>query len=411
MSGRNGSGVFTVTNPDFVSGTTISSSQMDANFADVATAITQSIAVDGQTTITANLPMNSKKLTGLAVGSATGDSVTYGQVYGGVGVKGADLTSAEPLVVGTDGNYFDVTGTVTIATHTVAASRHYFTQFDGILTLTHHATTQDLPGEADITTAAGDIAEWQSTGANTVQCVNYTRADGTAISGISADSTTTFTNKTFDAAGTGNSLSNVGVADLANGTDGELITWDAAGAPATVGAGTSGQVLTSNGAGAAPTMQSISSGPTLGTAQATTSGTSVPFGSIPAGTKLIIISFKGVSLSGTNSVAVQLGDAGGLETSGYINTTFDSVGSATTSTANFTMYGALAANSLSGTMTLALVDSATNQWVQSHELRAATGTGAHGGGEKALSAELTQLAIISTGASTFDAGQVNIMYF
>ena len=185
MAGRNGAGIFTVTNPDFVSGTTISSSEMDANFSDVATGITQSIAADGQTTITANLPMNSKKLTGLAVGSATGDSVTYGQVWGGVGIKGADLTSAEPLVIGTDGNYFDVTGAVGIATHTVAADRHYFTQFDGACILTHHATTQDLPGEANITTAAGDVAEWQSTGANTVQCVNYTRADGTAIVGAS----------------------------------------------------------------------------------------------------------------------------------------------------------------------------------------------------------------------------------
>jgi len=67
--------------------------------------------------------------------------------------------------------------------------------------------------------------------------------------------TDTLTNKTFDANGTGNSLSNVDVADLANGTDGELITWDAAAAPATVAAGSSGQVLTSNGAGAAPTFQ------------------------------------------------------------------------------------------------------------------------------------------------------------
>jgi hypothetical protein len=70
MAGRNGAGIFTVTNPDFVSGTTISSSEMDANFSDVATGITQSIAADGQTTITANLPMNSKKLTGLAAGSS-----------------------------------------------------------------------------------------------------------------------------------------------------------------------------------------------------------------------------------------------------------------------------------------------------------------------------------------------------
>jgi len=57
-----------------------------------------------------------------------------------------------------------------------------------------------------------------------------------------------------------NILSNVDVADLADGTDGEIITWDASGNPATVGAGTSGQVLTSNGAGAAPTMQTVSAG-------------------------------------------------------------------------------------------------------------------------------------------------------
>jgi hypothetical protein len=54
-------------------------------------------------------------------------------------------------------------------------------QFDGILTMTHHATNLDLPGEANITTAAGDVATFQSTGSNTVQCINYTRADGTPI--------------------------------------------------------------------------------------------------------------------------------------------------------------------------------------------------------------------------------------
>jgi len=72
--------------------------------------------------------------------------------------------------------------------------------------------------------------------------------------------TDTFTNKTFDANGTGNSLSNVDVADLASGTDGELITWDASGDPATVAVGTSGQILTSNGAGAAPTFQAAAGG-------------------------------------------------------------------------------------------------------------------------------------------------------
>lgn len=75
-----------------------------------------------------------------------------------------------------------------------------------------------------------------------------------------ASSTDTLTNKTLDANGTGNSISNIDVADLANGTDGELITWDAAGAPAVVPVGTSTHVLTSNGAGAAPTFQAAGAG-------------------------------------------------------------------------------------------------------------------------------------------------------
>ena len=96
-------------------------------------------------------------------------------------IKGGDIASASPLVIDTDGDYFDVTGTTNFAAMTVAADRQFTLQFDGALTMTHHATNLDLPGEANITTAAGDVATFQSTGSNTVQCINYTRADGTAI--------------------------------------------------------------------------------------------------------------------------------------------------------------------------------------------------------------------------------------
>lgn len=56
----------------------------------------------------------------------------------------------------------------------------------------------------------------------------------------------------------------IDVADLADGTDGQLITWDAAGAPAVVATGNDDEVLMSNGAGAAPTFQA-SRGVILGT--------------------------------------------------------------------------------------------------------------------------------------------------
>ena len=64
----------------------------------------------------------------------------------------------------------------------------------------------------------------------------------------------------FDANNTNNAITNIDVADLANGTDGEIITWDAAGAPTTVAVGTASHVLTSNGAGAAPTFQAGGTG-------------------------------------------------------------------------------------------------------------------------------------------------------
>ena len=46
----------------------------------------------------------------------------------------------------------------------------------------------------------------------------------------------------------------VGLAQMAGGTDGNVITYDASGNPAVVATGSSGEILTSAGAGAAPTM-------------------------------------------------------------------------------------------------------------------------------------------------------------
>ena len=50
------------------------------------------------------------------------------------------------------------------------------------------------------------------------------------------------------------------LAKIASGTDGELITWDASGNPAAVGAGTSGHFLKSQGAGSVPVFAAAASG-------------------------------------------------------------------------------------------------------------------------------------------------------
>lgn len=86
--------------------------------------------------------------------------------------KGGDLNSASPLVLDTDGNYFDVTGTTGFSQITVAAGTGLFMlQFDGVLTMTDGANL-DLGG-ASITTVAGDRGLFFVTAANTVILLTF----------------------------------------------------------------------------------------------------------------------------------------------------------------------------------------------------------------------------------------------
>lgn len=96
----NGSGTYNLPagNP-VVTGTTISSSTTNTTNSDIATALTNCITRDGQSTPSANLPMNAKKLTGLAAGTTAGDSVRYEQIQyinsvASAGTSGQVLTSA-----------------------------------------------------------------------------------------------------------------------------------------------------------------------------------------------------------------------------------------------------------------------------------------------------------------------------
>jgi len=76
--------------------------------------------------------------------------------------KGADIASQAALAPGTDGNYFDVTGTTGITS--IVTSGNVGTtiklHFDGAVLLTHHATDLILPGGQNVTTAAGDELEF-----------------------------------------------------------------------------------------------------------------------------------------------------------------------------------------------------------------------------------------------------------
>ena len=77
---RNGTGTYNLPagNP-VVTGTTISSTWANNTLADIATALTGSLASDGQTPATGNLDMNSNKIVNLTAGTTTGDAVNYTQ--------------------------------------------------------------------------------------------------------------------------------------------------------------------------------------------------------------------------------------------------------------------------------------------------------------------------------------------
>jgi len=81
--------------------------------------------------------------------------------------KGGDISSASPLVIDTDGTMFDVTGTTNFSVMTVEANRFFVLQFDGALTVTDGSSIV-LPGNANVTTAAGDVWTCYATLANTV---------------------------------------------------------------------------------------------------------------------------------------------------------------------------------------------------------------------------------------------------
>jgi hypothetical protein len=203
----------------------------------------------------------------------------------------------------------------------------------------------------------------------------------------------------------------VTLAKMAAGTDGNIISYDTSGNPVAVATGSDGQVLTSSGAGAVCAFEDASSGGfTLATEQATTSGTSVTFGSIPTGTKLILIMFEGMGFSAAVDILVTIGDSGGLETSGYISSGFvidNGSPAVVNSTAAFIINYDSGARTTSGIMTLALKDSSNFTWISSHTTKNYTDNASFGGGDKSLSAELTQVSI---SGGTFDAGSINIMY-
>ena len=152
-----------------------------------------------------------------------------------------------------------------------------------------------------------------------------------------------------------------------------------------------------------------------GTAQNSTSGTSIDFTGIPSWVKRITVMFNGISTNGVSNIQVQLGDSGGIETTGYLGALLRS-GLSTLATTQYPTTGFLIINDVaaadihSGVAVFSLLGS--NNWCGMSQISETAATSFFSGsGAKTLSDTLTQIRITTVnGTDTFDAGTINLMW-
>lgn len=218
---RNGSGVYTLPagNP-VVTGTTITSTWANNTLTDMATALTGSVASDGQTAMTGALNMGTNKITNIADGTAATDAVAYGQLSGF-----APATTGSSVLAGDGAGAFT---NVTLATGLTYSS--------GTLTADINSLVPSQTGNAGkVLSTNGTVVAWDTAGAaGTVTSVAL--SGGTT--GITVTGSPITTSGTITLAGT-LAVANGGTgATTANGAVTNLLPSQT---------GNSGKLLTTNG--------------------------------------------------------------------------------------------------------------------------------------------------------------------
>ena len=153
----------------------------------------------------------------------------------------------------------------------------------------------------------------------------------------------------------------------------------------------------------------------LSTPVATTSGTFVDFTGIPVWARQITVMFNGVSTNGGSYILVQIGDSGGIETTGYAGSAVHLTAVAAV-TASFTSGFGVITNASSdlkhGAMVISLMDLSSRTWAASHSMGfGGGGRAGFGGGTKSLTGVLDRVRVtMGNGTDVFDAGSINILY-
>jgi hypothetical protein len=432
---RNGSGTYNRAVAPYVAGTTITAATVNSEMDDIATALTGSMARNGESPATANIPMGGFRLTGLGNAIANTDAAALGQVtsyalakagdtatgalgviagtaaapgvfvsgdtntglfqpapdtlavtvggaevarFGANGLQSAspwvDLASAATTDLGAQTtDNLRITGTTTITSFGTAANGVTRNlRFAGALTLTHNATSLILPGGANIATAAGDTGTAKSLGSGNWVLTDWQRASALPVlPGLITSSGLTLATARV-------------LGRLAAGT------------------GAIEEIPIANPVAA------FSIGINRATEQVV-SGTpvNVDFPNIPAGVREVRVTFRAVSTNGNSALLIQLG-SGSFTITGYKSQAAQTAGgnSHNVSTAGLVLQGG--GNPSALYMGLCILENPSgNIWVASGTLASnVSGNINYFAGESPdLSSALDRLRITTVnGTDTFDAG-------
>lgn len=134
---------------------------------------------------------------------------------------------------------------------------------------------------------------------------------------------------------------------------------------------------------------------------------------VPDYIREIILTAEGISTSGTSDVIIQLGDSGGIETSGYVGSVGNGTSTAVNYSSGFDVASSVgAANTYNFQYHIVLKDHINNTWSEMH-LTGFTSSGSCnlGQGSKSLSGAITTVRLTTAGGSdTFDAGSISLQY-
>lgn len=284
---------------------------------------------------------------------------------------GADIASATTVdLTAATGNLVRITGTTATTGVTINNGQVVLCYPTGAWPLTYHATNMPINGAADYTCSAGDTVIFTKDGNGTLHVDIITAALHPAI---------------------------VSQAVAEAGTD------------------TTARLWTAERVGQAVAALGVSI--TLGTPQATTSGTAITITGL-SGAKFFVVSLNEVSFSGTSNPVFRIGDSGGIEASTYRSSVSFIAGASTASVLDTT--GVLlnrstlhaAAATYSGHIFGTLVNASNNTWAISVNIARTDVTGnIVASGMKSLSAAFDRFEITTLGGTdTLDGGEINYIY-